>query len=145
MFCTVYLDNVLIYSTKEENHASHVLRVLRRLHEQGLQVDIDKCEFSTTRVKYLGMIVTTNGIEMDTEKTDAVQRWEAPTSVKEVQAFLGFANFYRQFIPSFLKVSQPLVDAMKKSQYVTKSGRKKVKYQPFEWTEVRNKAFEDLK
>ena len=64
--------------------------MLRRLHKHGLQVDIDKCEFNTTRVKYLGMIVTTNGIEMDT-----VQKWEAPSTVKQVQAFLGFANFYQ--------------------------------------------------
>ena len=96
-----------------------------------MQVDIDKCEFSTKKVKYLRMIVTTESIEMDTEKTDAVQQWEALTSVKEVQAFLGFANFYWQFIPDFSKLSQPLVNATKKSHYVTKSGKKKIKYKPF--------------
>ena len=53
LFCTAYLDDILIYSSKEEDHAGHVLKVLRTLHERGLQVDIDKCEFSTTRVKYL--------------------------------------------------------------------------------------------
>ena len=94
VFCTAYLDDVLIYSGREEDHADHVLQVLRRLHERELQVDIDKCEFNTMRVKYLGMIVTTNGIEIDTKKVEAVQKWEAPSTVKEVQAFLGFANFY---------------------------------------------------
>ena len=94
VFCTAYLDDVLIYTNKDEDHASHVLQVLRRLHKRGLQVDIDKYEFNTTRVKYLGMIMTTNGIEMDTEKVEAIQNWEAPLSVKKVQAFLGFANFY---------------------------------------------------
>ena len=68
-----------------------------------------------TKVKYLGMIVTTESIEMDTEKTDAIQQWKASTSVKEVQAFLGFANFYRQFILDFSKLSQPLVNAIKKA------------------------------
>ena len=74
MFSTAYLDDVLIYSTKKEEHADHVFQVLRRLHKRGLQVDIDKCEFNTTRVKYLGMIVTTNGIEIDAEKVKAIQK-----------------------------------------------------------------------
>ena len=78
------------------------------------------------------MIVTTKSIEMDIEKTDAIQQWETPISVKKMQAFLGFANFYRQFIPDFFKLSQLLVNATKKSHYVTKSGKKKkVKYKPF--------------
>ena len=94
VFCTAYLDDVLIYSNNEAEHADHVLQMLRRLHERGLQLDINKCKFNTTRVKYLGMIVTTNGIEMDTKKVKAVQKWEAPSTVKKVQAFLGFANFY---------------------------------------------------
>ena len=91
------------------------------------------------------MIVTMNGIEIDAEKVEAIQRWEAPSSVKEMQVFLGFANFYRRFIPSFSKISQPLVNATKGSQYTTKSGNKKVRYKPFKWTEAREKAFEDLK
>ena len=94
VFCTAYLDDVLIYTSKDKDHASHVLQMLMRLHERGLQVDINKCEFNATRVKYLGMIVTTNGIEIDTEKVEAIQKWEVPLSVKDVQAFLGFANFY---------------------------------------------------
>ena len=124
MFCTAYLDDVLIYSTKK-NYASHVLQMLKCLYEQSLQVDIDKCEFSMKKIKYLNMIVTIDGIKMDMEKTEAIQRWEVPTSMKKVQAFLGFANFYRWFIPSFSKISQPLVDATKRSQYVTKFGKKK--------------------
>ena len=124
VFCTAYLDDILIYSTKEEDHADQVLKVLRRLHEQGLQVDIDKCEFLTKQVKYLGMIVTIKGIEMDPEKTEAVQNWKTPTSIKEIQAFLGFTNFYCQFISDFSRLSQPLVSAIKGSHFVTQSGKK---------------------
>ena len=62
---------MLIYTSKNKDHASHVLQVLRRLHKRRLQMNIDKCKFNTTRVKYLGMIVTTNGIEMNTEKVEA--------------------------------------------------------------------------
>ena len=61
-FYTAYLDDVLIYSDNKEEYPDHVLKVLKRLGERGLQVDIDKCEFSVTKVKYLGLIVTTEGI-----------------------------------------------------------------------------------
>ena len=74
VFCTVYLNNIMIYSTKEENHAGQVRKVLRRLHEQRLQMDMDKCKFLTKKVKYLGMIVTTKGIKMNVKKTDVVQK-----------------------------------------------------------------------
>ena len=132
VFYTAYLEDVLIYSSKEEDHADHVLQVLRRLHKRGLQIDIDKCEFNTTRVKYLGMIVTTNGIEIDAEKIEAIQKWEASSSVKDVQAFLGFANFYRRFIPDFSKKVKPLNELTKSTQNITKKGTKKVRYEAFQ-------------
>ena len=145
VFCTAYLDDMLIYSNNEAEHADHVLQVLRRLHERGLQVDIDKCEFNTTRVKYLGMIVTTNGFKIDPEKVEAIQKWEAPSTVKDVQAFLGFANFYRRFILGFLKKVKPLNKLTKRTQYTTRSGNKKIKYGAFEWKDKCQQAFEDLK
>jgi hypothetical protein len=58
----------------------------------------EKCEFHKEEVKYLGLIVGVNGIRMDPEKVQAVENWEAPKKLKEVQAFLGFANFYQRFI-----------------------------------------------
>ena len=119
--------------------------MLRRLHKRGLQIDINKCEFNTTRVKYLGMIVTTNGIEMDMEKVEAIQKWEALSTMKDVQAFLGFANFYCQFIPGFLKKVKLLNKLTKGTQYTTRSGNKKIKYGVFQWTSECQEAFEDLK
>ena len=145
IFCTAYLDDMLIYTSKDEDHASHVLQVLRWLHERGLQVNIDKCEFNTTRVKYLGMIVTTSGLEMNTKKVEAIQKWEAPLSVKDVQAFLSFANFYCRFIPEFLKKVKPLNKLTKGTQYTTRSGNKKIKYGVFQRSTKCQKAFEDLK
>ena len=72
VFCTAYLDDVLIYSENEEEHSEQVLKVLTRLKDKRLQVDIDKCEFSVTEIKYLGLIVTTEGIKMDSEKIEAI-------------------------------------------------------------------------
>ena len=145
VFCTAYLDDVLIYSDNEEEHTDHVLKVLKRLGERGLQVDIDKCEFSVTKVKYLGLIVTTEGIQMDSEKIEAILKWETPESVKDVQAFLGFANFYRRFISKFSQRTRSLTELTKGEQITTKSGKKRTRYNVFIWTEDCKKAFEDLK
>ena len=145
VFCTAYLDDVLIYSNNKADHLGHVLQVLKRLHKRGLQVDIDKCKFNTTRVKYLGMIVTTNGIEIDTKKVEAIQKWETPSTVKDVQAFLGFANFYWRFIPDFSKKVKPLNELTKGTQYTTKKSTNKVRYDVFIWSKRCQQAFEDLK
>ena len=78
------------------------------------------------------MIITIDGIEIDTEKIEAIQKWEAPLLVKDVQAFLNFANFYCQFIADFLKKVKPLNKLTKGTQYTTKNGTKKVRYEAFQ-------------
>ena len=72
VFCTAYLDDVLIYSMNEEEHMEYVLDMLKRLQDRGLQVNINKCEFSMTRVKYFGLIISTNGISMNPEKVQTI-------------------------------------------------------------------------
>jgi hypothetical protein len=62
VFCTAYLDDILIFSEKEEEHTEHVRKLFQRLRERGLQLDIDKCEFGVRETKYLGVIITTEGI-----------------------------------------------------------------------------------
>ena len=94
IFCTIYLDNVLVYCIKEEEHIGHMLNMLKRLQDCGLQVNVNKCEFSVTQVKYLGLIISTNVISMNPEKVQTILHWETPTLVKDVQAFLEFSNFY---------------------------------------------------
>jgi hypothetical protein len=89
--------------------------VLQRLREFGLQADIAKCEFHVQEVKYLGLIVGTGGIRMDPSKVSAVVDWPRPANVKDVQSFLGFANFYRRFIKDFAKMASPLTKLTKKN------------------------------
>ena len=89
--------------------------MVKRLDDAGLQVDIDKCEFETTRVKYLGLIVKPGSIEMDPEKITAITSWKTPSCVKDIQRFIGFANFYRRFIKDFSKICVPLNTLLYKS------------------------------
>jgi hypothetical protein len=94
-FLTAFIDDLLIYSENELDHQVHVKKVLERLRTAGLQASIKKCEFHVTRTKYLGFIITNKGIEVDPEKTVVIKDWNTPTTVKGVQSFLGFCNFYR--------------------------------------------------
>lgn len=131
-FVSAYLDDILIYSETLEEHKQQVKQVLERLRKAGLQVDIEKCEFHVTETKYLGLIVGRNGIRMDPERIRAINEWEEPKTVKQVQAFLGLCNFYRRFIRSFGTTARPL----------TQLTRKDV---PFRFREAEKHAFEELK
>ena len=112
-FCTAYVDDILIYSNSKEEHVEHVRKVLAKLRQVGLFLDIDKCEFFVTEVKYLGLIITTHGVKMDPKKVDAIVNWKSPRCLKDVQAFLGFANFYRRFIYGYSRLAGPLTSLMK--------------------------------
>jgi hypothetical protein len=79
-----------------------------------LQIDIHKCEFETTKTKYLGLIVTPGGIQMDPAKVKTIRDWFPPPNLKDLQKFLGFANFYRRFIRDFSKISAPLNELLRK-------------------------------
>ena len=94
-YCTAYLDDVLIFSKTHAEHTKHVDEIIQRLGNAGLQIDINKLEFYTTKTKYLSLIISTNSMTMDPEKVQALQEWKDPTSVKELQQFLSFANFYQ--------------------------------------------------
>ena len=112
--CTAYLDDVLINSRTRKEHRAHVREVVDRLINAGLQIDIGKCEFETSKTRYLGLIITTDGIQMDPAKVKTITEWSAPGSLRELQRFLGFANFYRRFIRDFSKTCRPLNDMLKK-------------------------------
>lgn len=116
VFCTAYIDDVLIYSNTLEEHRQHVKTVLQALREAGLQCDIRKCQFDKQEVKYLGMIIATAGVRIDPAKVEAITSWATPEKVKDIQAFLGFANFYRRFISGFSKIVKPLINLCKKGR-----------------------------
>lgn len=85
VFTTIYLDDILVYSDSLREHREHVRTILQRCREIGVTLDIDKCEFETQEVVYLGLIISTNGIRMDPTKVAAIQLWEVPKTAKEVR------------------------------------------------------------
>jgi hypothetical protein len=105
--CTAYLDDILIYSEDELQHETHVKEVIERLHKAGLQADIKKCEFGVKWTKYLGFIISTDGMQVDPDKVKVIENWSHPRTVKGVQSFLGFCNFYRRFIRDYSRTAHP--------------------------------------
>src|SRR5215217_6959854 len=96
IFCTAYLDDILIYSDNIAEHKIHVHQVLEALQEAGLYLKPEKREFHTTTVQYLGLVITPKGMSMDAKKVNVVKKWGTSANVCDVRALLGFANFYRR-------------------------------------------------
>jgi hypothetical protein len=132
-FCTAYLNNILIYSENELEYKAQVKKVLECLRKAGLQTNIKKSKFSIKRTKYLGFIISTEGIEVDLEKVAVIQNWQLSTTVKRVQSFLGSCNFYRRFIKEYRRIARPLNRLTRKGilfvfDQVCQEAFKKLKY-----------------
>ncbi|CCO32310.1 Retrotransposable element Tf2 155 kDa protein type 2 [Rhizoctonia solani AG-1 IB] len=127
----IYLDNILIFSQNPADHENHVKEVLRRLQDMQLFCKGSKCEFHQTTVEYLGIIVSDKGFSLDKLKIQVVQEWPTPTTVEQVQLFLGFANFVPCFVANFSQIARPLHNLVKKE----------VKWQ---WTDKEEGAFREL-
>jgi hypothetical protein len=104
----VYLDDILIYSNNIEDHRKHVKEVLRCLWKHGLYGSAEKSSFHQDTVEYLGFILSLNGLTMDQAKVKVIQDWPEPRKVKDIQSFLGFANFYWRFIDRYSDIVLPL-------------------------------------
>ncbi|KAK3527064.1 hypothetical protein QTP86_008645 [Hemibagrus guttatus] len=109
----VYIDDILIYSRRLAEHRQHVAEVLGRLREFQLFLKAEKCSFYQPSVQFLGYNISSSGIQMDEGKITAVLDWPAPATVKELQRFLGFANFYRRFISNYSSIADPLTNLLR--------------------------------
>ena len=109
-----YLDDILIHGGKtEKEHQMIVEQVLKRCLQHDLAFNLDKSEFHKTEVEFLGHVINGTNIQMQQKKVDAIVKWKTPTKKKEVQAFLGFANYYRQFIKNYSAKAKPLIKLSK--------------------------------
>lgn len=111
----VYLDNILIYSDNLDEHRDTVCEVLGILAQNDLFLKPEKCEFERQEIEYLGVIVGNGTIHMDPVKVAGVREWATPRTVKDVQNFLGFLNFYQRFIRDFGLYSKPLTRLTRKT------------------------------
>ncbi|KAL0183738.1 hypothetical protein M9458_019434, partial [Cirrhinus mrigala] len=110
----IYMDDILVFSDSLKSHISHVRKVLQRLISHHLFAKAEKCEFHQTATTFLGYVVSSEGVAMDDSKVQAVLRWPQPSTLKELQRFLGFSNFYRRFIRNFSSVAAPLTSMVRK-------------------------------
>jgi Reverse transcriptase (RNA-dependent DNA polymerase) len=104
----VYMDDILIFAKSQEELQKRMKQVLQQLQEDDLFLKPKKCEFNKSTMEYLGLIIQEGKLSMDPVKLSGIRDWPTPTSVKQVRGFIGFANFYRQFIKKFSKLVLPL-------------------------------------
>jgi len=110
----VYVDDILIYSDNPDEHLIHAREVLRHLRANNLYATVEKRAFSVDTLDCLGFVIGPDCIRMDTSKIQVIHDWPTPRKGKDVQSFLGFANFYRRFIASYSDITVPLTRLTRK-------------------------------
>ncbi len=131
-FVMVFLDDVLVYSRDLQEHEAHLRQVLAKLREHKLYAKASKCTFAMEEVEFLGQKVTPQGMSPQDEKLRAVRDWQRPGDVKDVRAFLGFANYYRRYVYKYAEIAAPLTQLTKK-------------HDPSYWGPPQWKSFMELK
>ena len=128
----VYLDDLLIYSKTKAEHLQHLRSVLALLRKNGLYAKLSKCSFMQDETEFLGHTITKEGIKPSAGLTKAIRDWPTPKSTKDVQQFLGLAQFYQQYVSGFATIALPLSSLLANNT-------------PFTWTDEQQAAFLQLK
>ncbi|KAI2649350.1 Transposon Tf2-6 polyprotein [Labeo rohita] len=132
-FVLIYIDDILIFSSTLQEHHQHVKHVLTKLREHQLYLKADKCSFHQKSTQFLGYNIDPAGVSMDHGKVEAITKWPKPITIKELQRFLGFSNFYRRFIEGYSMLASPLTSMLK--------GKPKT----LTWSSDATQAFQQLK
>lgn len=130
-FVLVFFDDILVYSPDMKTHLKHLETVLQLLHLHQFYANFKKCTFGSTRISYLGHIISEQGVAADPEKVEAMLQWPLPKSVTELRGFLGLTGYYRRFVKNYGQIARPLTDQLKKNS--------------FDWNEAATSAFQALK
>ncbi len=112
-FAFCYIDDILVASPDHAAHQQHLRQVLERLREAGLVFNIEKCSFAQSSVDFLGYHVSAEGATPLQSHIAAVRDFPQPSTIRELQGFLGMVNFYRRFLPGIARTLAPLTDALK--------------------------------
>uniref|UniRef100_A0A8C1M5Z3 ribonuclease H n=1 Tax=Cyprinus carpio TaxID=7962 RepID=A0A8C1M5Z3_CYPCA len=121
--CLVYLDDLIVFGKTLEEHEERLLKVLDRLEESGLKISLGKCQFCQAQVKYVGHIVSAEGISTDPEKVRVVLNWKKPTNLKPLRSFLGFCGYYHHFIANYSSIVRLLTELTKGYPPAQKKGK----------------------
>ncbi len=132
-FVLVYIDDILIYSRRLAEHRHHVAEVLQRLRQYQLFKKAEKCSFHQSSIQFLGYHIDSGGIQMDEGKVEAIKTWPKPSTIKELQRFMGFSNFYHRFILNYSTLTSPLTNLLRN------------KPKSLSWSPAAEEAFEKLK
>ncbi|KAD7479276.1 hypothetical protein E3N88_02412 [Mikania micrantha] len=130
-FIMVYFDDILVFSKSVSDHQSHIQQLFHVLAQEKLYGNLEKCDFFTSQVTFLGYVVSDQGIQVDDRKIQAICDWPIPQSIQQVRSFHGLASFYRRFVKDFSIVMAPLTELTKLKQ--------------FKWNPQAQRAFEELK
>jgi hypothetical protein len=127
----VFIDDILVYSINQHEHAEHLKKVLDIMRENKFFAKLKKFEFFF-KSHFWGHVISRNGIEVDPSKIEVVVNWERPTNINEIRNFLGLASYYQRFVEGFSALSRPLTALTKKNtRYV--------------WSEKYKASFQELK
>ena len=137
-WCIIYLDDIVIYSKDPASHLERLKAVFWKLEKAGLKLKPSKCELFQRWLAYLGYVISAKRVATDIGKIEAIKNWPTPTTVTEVQSFLGFMAYYCRFIPKFAQVAWPL-HKLTSGENV---GKKKA---AIKWNSRCQQAFDDLK
>ncbi len=127
--CLVYLDDIVIYSYDFSTHIIKLEKTFQHLREHKFLVQLDKSEFCKTEINYLGYVISDAGIQPNPDKIKCIKNFPAPTSVKQIQQFLGLTGYYRRFINHYSDLMKPLTLLLKKDT-------------PFQWSKECEKNFQ---
>lgn len=116
--CMVYLDDVIIYSTSLQEHIQRLKNIFQRCRDTNLKIQLDKSEFLQKTVKYLGHIITPDGIKPDPSKIESIKKFPLPKTRTEIKSFLGLLGYYRKFIKDFAKITKFLTVCLKKDNKI---------------------------
>ncbi len=130
--CLIYLDDVIIFSDDFETHVGRIQEVLERMREANLKLKPKKCSLFKSEVKFLGHVLSEEGVLPDPDNVKRLAEWPTPRRVKDVRAFLGLGNYYRRFVQGYSQLVKPLTALTQKAV-------------PFQWTSDCEAAFQTLK
>lgn len=140
----LYLDDIVVFSSSVEQHLMRLEVVLSRLEQEGLKARLEKCFFFRKEVRYLGHVISSEGVSTDPSKIEVVSKWRRPETPSELRSFLGFASYYRRFVEGFARLAAPLHRLV--AEFADPKSRKRASLSfAAAWTEQCQQSFEGLK